>query len=104
MGVRSKVKGRIKEVLDNVKALFTLVSDEASHPGRPQPHMAARNPMWGGEDEAPKEDIKQPENKASKSDENAPVETKDSDGEDFWYLRYEDNEGWDDPNPGQNND
>ena len=104
MGLRSKLKNRIKEAIENVKALSKLVSDEASHPGRPQPHMAARNPMWGGQDEAPKEQNTPQKEEPPKSDEVKPVETKDSDGEDFWYLRYEDNEGWDDPNPGQKKD
>ena len=26
-----------------------MVNEEAKHPGRPQPHMVARNPLWGGE-------------------------------------------------------
>ena len=99
MGFRSKLKNRLKGALENVKALSKLVSDEASHPGRPQPHMAARNPMWGGQDDAPKSSVEESEPTPEES-----VDANDPEEEAPWYLKYEDNEGWDDPNPGLKKD
>ena len=93
MGLRSKFKKRLKDAIENVKALSKLVADEANHPGRPQPHMAARNPSWGGQEEPAKDP---PPNKKK-------ANVSASDDGDFWYLR-DDNEGWDDPNPGNNKD
>ena len=48
MGLRSRLKNKIKGTLEGVGALAKVIHDEANHPGRPQPHMAARNPLWGG--------------------------------------------------------
>lgn len=50
MGLRSRLKGKIKDTVQGVGALARIIHDEANHPGRPQPHMAARNPLWGGGD------------------------------------------------------
>ena len=75
-----------------------MVNEEAKHPGRPQPHMVARNPLWGGESgpnpdktEVPQVEEPSPSPKAEKADEESE--------QDFWYLRGDD-EGWSDPNPG----
>jgi hypothetical protein len=107
MGFRSKFKGRIKKALNNVKNLTAVVSEEANHPGRPQPHMAARNPMWGGkEDPSTKtSDSVTPEDtvKPSSVSQQA-AKPEPSEEEDYWFLKYEDNEGWEDPNPGQDKD
>ena len=93
MGILQKIKHKLKAKVRDVRALSLLIRDEAKHPGRPQPHMAARNPMWGGEDTPnPKPDSDAPA--APDSD-----ASQESDG-DFWYLRGDD-EGWSDPNPGQ---
>lgn len=94
MGLRSRIKQKIMDRLKNFRALWGIIKDEANHPGRPQPHMAARNPLYGGEEEpqAPKKE-EPPSPK--------PASTNSSGGDDdFWYLRGDD-EGWSDPNPGQ---
>ena len=93
MGLRSRFKKRLKDALENVKALSKVVAEEANHPGRPQPHMAARNPSWGGQENTAENAGEKPSSKPKKSNVSA------SDDGDFWYLR-DDNEGWDDPNPG----
>ena len=100
MGFRTRIKSKIKEALGDVRALFHMVNEEANHPGRPQPHMVARNPLWGGENgpnpdktevTETEEQPQEPEQPAKKSKEEEP---------EFWYLRGDD-EGWSDPNPGQ---
>ena len=100
MGIRTRIKSKIKEALGDVRALFHIVNEEAKHPGRPQPHMVARNPLWGGE-EGPS-----PDRTEVPQTDDTPVETSpksenngDGDEQDFWYLRGDD-EGWSDPNPG----
>lgn len=90
MGLRSQIKSKIKEGLKNIKSLAFLIHDEASHPGRPQPHMAARNPMWGGEDSPPEEPPIEHE---------LPEERMAPDGGEFWFLKG-DAEGWHETNPG----
>ena len=111
MGFRNRIKSKIKERIQDIRALAKVVQDEATHPGRPQPHIVARNPLWGGESgekladtpkktapqdtvQEAKSPISKPEQKASNSDDDS------SDDEDFWYLRG-DNEGWSDLNPGK---
>ena len=53
MSLRSKIKQRIRETIDNLGILAKVLHDESQYPGRPQPHMAARHPLWGGEDSPP---------------------------------------------------
>jgi len=103
MGLRARIKAKIKEKIKDARSLMAIVHEEANHPGRPQPHMAARNPLWGGETGGKSDDkpasnteVTQPAAKKSTSE---PKEELDGDN-DFWYLRGDD-EGWSDPNPGQ---
>ena len=104
MGLRARIKAKIKEKIKDARSLMAIVHEEANHPGRPQPHMAARNPLWGGETGG-----KSDERSASQKNQEAqptvqkstpkPKKELDEDN-DFWYLRGDD-EGWSDPNPGQ---
>ena len=126
MGIRSKIKSKLKQKMEQFKVLAAVVHDEANHPGRPQPHMAARNPFWGGEE---KTEVLSPEkNKGEeeKSSSDSKQETKpqseqelspsaqkttsghdqpkgslDEEEADFWFLKYGDNEGWNETNPGK---
>ena len=104
MGIRSKIKSRLKEKLEQIRVLFAVVQDEANYPGRPQPHMAAKNPFWGGgEREVPEES----KSDAAKSESSNQESFKDEEGSlnkegaDFWFLQYDDNEGWNETNPGE---
>ena len=102
MGIRDRFKRRVKTGISSVKALAAVIHDEANHPGRPAPHMAARNPMWGGESgeaienetgtahSAPEPPIEHP----------VPEERRAPDGEEFWFLKDDDAEGWSETNPG----
>jgi hypothetical protein len=99
MGIRKRLKSRVKGAVQSIRALGAVVQEEANHPGRPQPHMAARSPVWGGESGASEPAAMEEETSSSVAPE-APGE--DDSGEEVpWFLKYEDNEGWDDPNPGQ---
>ncbi|MBM76364.1 MAG: hypothetical protein CMK59_13245 [Proteobacteria bacterium] len=115
MGIRSKIKSRLKEKLEQIKVFVAVVQDEANHPGRPQPHMAAKNPLWGGGQEDSSEGIKPDkikkhtikEEDSSKQDSSNQESFKDEEGSlnkegaDFWFLQYDDNEGWNETNPGE---
>ena len=97
MGLRSRIKKKLTDRLKDFRALWGIIPDEANHPGRPQPHMAARNPLYGGEeqtDSAPQKEA------TSQKEPSKPAPQKEDDDGDFWYLRGDD-EGWSDPNPGQ---
>ena len=104
MGLRSRLKGKIKDTVEGVSALARIIHDEANHPGRPQPHMAARNPLWGGGDVTDKEaspaastssDVETDD--VPGADEATPQET----GDDFWFLHDPDGEvdDWSQTNP-----
>ena len=104
MGIRSRLKSKVRAAVGNLRAFGAVLNEEANHPGRPQPHMTARNPVWGGTSgaEAPSSSaepaasssVSEP---AASSSAGAPeAETEEVP----WYLKYDDNEGWDDPNPG----
>ena len=106
MGFRTRIKSKIKETLGDVRALFQMVNEEAKHPGRPQPHMVARNPLWGGESGPNPDKTEVPQDEEPiKSAAEEPIEEpkesekQESEEQDFWYLRGDD-EGWSDPNPG----
>lgn len=112
MGFRSRLKGKIKETLQGVGALAKVIHDEANHPGRPQPHMAARNPLWGGGDPNQQEDppvSTEVDSTAQTSMETASVkevtvkgsETEAPEEVDYWFLNDEDGEGddWSKTNP-----
>ena len=126
MGIRSKIKSRLKNKLEQLKVLAAVVQDEANHPGRPQPHMAARNPFWGGEEKVTKADAhdraegedvpktsselneelqdkskkpQEPQKQSVGKDEQKG--SLDEEEADFWFLKYGDNEGWNETNPGK---
>ena len=96
MGLRSRIKGRIKSAVGNVKALAAVINEEANHPGRPSPHMAARNPMWGGEDTPVSSEEEAADSAESASDDKEKSTSEDGD---FWFLNYDDVDGWDVTNP-----
>ena len=96
MGIRDRLKKKIGQVHEAVKS----VREEAAHPGRPQPHMAQRNPMWGGNEDAPPAGVTPqtavPDPYATPEErlkEEAPG------GGEFWFLKEGDSEGWDQTNP-----
>jgi hypothetical protein len=117
MGFRDRIKAKLKEKAQDMRALVRVVSEEAKHPGRPQPHMVARNPLWGGEagpdptqstvesnSEEPvsveplkREEVPQTDKLTQESEKEKTKEAEDDN--DFWYLRGDD-EGWSDLNPG----
>jgi hypothetical protein len=106
MGLRSKIKTKVKQILDQAQVVWAVVQDEANHPGRPQPHMAARNPFWGGGETESDEDAsaeKETEKAEHSSEEKESTQQGSLDEEeaDFWFLKYEDNEGWNETNPGK---
>ena len=104
MGFRSKLKAKIKAAIGNADALAKVIHEEALHPGRPQPHMAAKNPLWGGEHSKKIEDDEQEhseENTVNTTVErSAPVE-KDTKDDAFWFLKEDGEEGddWSKVNP-----
>lgn len=98
MGLRNRIKEKLKERLQDIRALVNVIHDEAKHPGRPQPHMAARNPLYGGQEESP-ETAPKPSESSTPEKSAAPSPPQADDG-DFWYLRGDD-EGWSDLNPGK---
>lgn len=115
MGLRSRLKNKIKGTLEGVGVLAKVIHDEANHPGRPQPHMAARNPLWGGgevergnltestdgesegEGEEPQSQS-QPSQPSSSSDDKRPTEEAQPD---YWFLHDPDGEAddWSKTNP-----
>jgi len=108
MGLRSRLKGKIKQTLEGVGVLAKVIHDEANHPGRPQPHMAARNPLWGGgetEEDGGLDSENQTENPSSaESDaQSGTTEAVSQPNEevDYWFLNDEDGEGddWSLTNP-----
>jgi hypothetical protein len=116
MGFRDRIKAKLKEKVQDMRAFVRVVNEEAKHPGRPQPHMVARNPLWGGEagpdptkSSVPEQNTNatvnaQPPQKSSPSNTAQrtadPVDKKqETEEEEFWYLRGDD-EGWSDLNPG----
>ena len=99
MGLRTRIKKLIKSRIKGIQALASLIHEEANYPGRPQPHVAARNPLYNGGDVE-----ETPEDTVSSTMEEPSVKSKkpeiEEGNDDFWYLRGDD-EGWSDPNPGQ---
>ena len=124
MGIRSKIKSKLKHKIEQLKTLAAVVHDEANHPGRPQPHMAARNPFWGGEEKTDRSkssaDKKDSNEAGSNTDDKHQLEAEspqdpqeetsskkqpkgslEEEEADFWFLKYGDNEGWNETNPGK---
>jgi len=99
MGIRARIKSKLKSAVQDARALFTIVNEEAKHPGRPQPHMVARNPLWGGETGEAPDKVDVPPSEPRK-EVNLKTESKSEEEPEMWYLRGDD-EGWSDPNPGQ---
>ena len=99
MGLRSKLKSKVKQSLENIQILGKVIHDEAKHPGRPQPHMVARNPLWGGQDNPPENISQKAENHHSNSAENTSVEPAEE--ADFWFLSDAEDD-WSQTNPGKN--
>ena len=108
MGIRDRIKSRLKSGVSNIKAFAAVIHDEANHPGRPSPHMAARNPLWGGETGAGDADESASLASENTSENSAeppiehpvPEERRAPDGEEFWFLKDDDAEGWSETNPG----
>jgi len=100
MGIRSLIKSKIKEGLGNIRVLGKVLHEESKYPGRPQPHMAARNPLWGGEDDAPNEVRDQMEQKQQEIEHPVPEERMSPDGDEFWFLKDNDGDDWSATNPG----
>ena len=103
MGLRSRLKNKIKGTLEGVGALAKVIHDEANHPGRPQPHMAARNPLWGGGEVEREEKAAQSSAAEEEQLEDAPV-TQPAQAEpeaDYWFLHDPDGEAddWSKTNP-----
>jgi hypothetical protein len=106
MGLRSRLKKKIKGTLEGVGVLAKVIHDEANHPGRPQPHMAARNPLWGGGDVGRSETEDSP---ISDSDAQVHSTTSDTTNQsvesepeaDYWFLHDPDGEAddWSKTNP-----
>ena len=97
MGLRDRLKGRLKSIRDGVKEIH----EEARHPGRPAPHMVPRNKLWAAEEgKSPP-----PPAEKSSSPEIDPYKRKAAVKEDqeFWFLEG-DNEGWDQTNPTPENE
>jgi hypothetical protein len=99
MGLRSRLKNKIKGTLEGVGALAKVIHDEANHPGRPQPHMAARNPLWGGGE------VERPDSAGDSVPEDSTGQTiqqTTTDPEaDYWFLHDPDGEAddWSKTNP-----
>ena len=128
MGIRS----RVKKTLQKIRVLARVIHDESKYPGRPQPHVAAQNPLWGGGDartdtENKDMDNKEPDNIDTEQDSSTvqknPVSPTAQDasvsslqqekndqgslneeGADYRFLQYDDVEGWNESNPGQKKD
>lgn len=106
MGLRSRLKGKIKETLEGVGVLAKVIHDEANHPGRPQPHMAARNPLWGGGEVDDEENPDPPDSddatkQSTTQDAEAESVSQPTEEVDYWFLNDEDGEGddWSLTNP-----
>lgn len=108
MGLRSRLKGKIKQTLEGVGVLAKVIHDEANHPGRPQPHMAARNPLWGGGETEEDADLDSETHTGDASSEESGGENDDAEQVsqpteevDYWFLNDEDGEGddWSRTNP-----
>jgi hypothetical protein len=101
MGLRSRLKNKIKGTLEGVGALAKVIHDEANHPGRPQPHMAARNPLWGGGEVEKTEKDHSPEEESLAADSSPDQSPSDESQPDYWFLDDPDGEAddWSKTNP-----
>ena len=106
MGLRSRLKNKIKGTLEGVGVLAKVIHDEANHPGRPQPHMAARNPLWGGGEVEKAESVDSSLTDADPKVDNRTSDTTNQTVEsepeaDYWFLHDPDGEAddWSKTNP-----
>ena len=126
MGIRSRVKKAFKRI----RVLAQVIHEESKYPGRPQPHVVAKNPLWGGGDareNEPKDettenektesvetereeriqnptektDLQKREDMDSADKDNGEQGSLNEEGADYWFLQYDDVEGWNESNPGQ---
>ena len=99
MGIRSTIKSKLKESISSIKTFGKVIHDEAKYPGRPQPHMVARNPLWGGEDSPPAKD-EHFDQAHQQIEHPIPEERKAPDGDEFWFLKdNDDGDDWTKTNP-----
>ncbi len=122
----NRVARRVGKVLQRAEDGIAVVREEASHPGRPQPHRVARNPVWRDADDRAADasaadtsaaDTSAADTSAADTAQSAayrpggdtavdPYARPADDGvagDDAWYLRG-DNEGWSATNPGGDGD
>ena len=108
MGLRSRLKNKIKGTLEGVGALAKVIHDEANHPGRPQPHMAARNPLWGGGEvevegsETEDSSVSDADAQSNSTTTDTTVQPTESEPEpDYWFLHDPEGEAddWSKTNP-----
>jgi hypothetical protein len=99
MGLRSRLKNKLKGTLEGVGALAKVIHDEANHPGRPQPHMAARNPLWGGGEVERTDSVEDSVPEDSNGQTIQPPTTEPE--ADYWFLHDPDGEAddWSKTNP-----
>lgn len=93
-----------------VRDLLKDVAEEANYPGRPQPHMAARNPLWGGEPDQPRPGTPAPKPTPQSSGPpsgavdpfaQSPSSGRET-GDEYWFLKdNEEEDGWRETNPGK---
>ena len=104
MGLRSKIKQWIRETIDNIGILAKVLHDESQYPGRPQPHMAARHPLWGGEDTPPvASSVGKTEQVTEQGMQDTPVssvhpESSTGTKEEYWFLQDAEDD-WSRTNP-----
>lgn len=92
MGLRDRLKGRLKSIREGVKEIH----EEARHPGRPAPHMVPRNKLWAAEEG--KSPPPSPEQAAAPEIDPFKQKAAVKEDQEFWFLEG-DNEGWDQTNP-----
>ena len=100
---RFKLRNKLRNAVDGMKTLAKVIHDESKFPGRPQPHMAAKNPLWGGEHDKVESSETIAEERATESvghDELPKPVEKAPDGGEFWFLKDGDSDGWHETNPG----
>ena len=121
-GVEMGIRSRVKKALQKVRVLAQVIHEESKYPGRPQPHVAAKNPLWGGgdarDDQSKDTNSKQESPEESSNIQNSEVKENptpqhkegpknndqgslNEEGADYWFLQYDDVEGWNESNPGQ---
>ncbi len=98
----NRVARRVSRIRKRAEQSISALQQEASHPGRPQPHMVGRNEFWQSDDDrkaaaATPSATYRPGGDPS-VDPHARPDNDGAAGDDAWYLRGDD-EGWSDTNP-----